>query len=155
MKEQKKIEEIKSYIVQEKYHNLVELKIKWLYSLGLPLIFVTSNKAIKVERIKPGGKVEWDITQPPTKIPLRFYLNCKDFRGIKLLAIFLHECGHVADKDDSYIIPRTKESEISAWKHATRWFLEVLPSYEEKIIFNETVKESLASYGIGTDALDI
>lgn len=154
MKEQKKIEELKSYIPQEKYHELVVTMVKWICSLELPLILVTSNKIIESEDIKPGGKVTWDPATPHNKRPKRIYLNGNDFNGIRFLAIFLHECGHVEDKDDRNIIPKSNQSEISAWKHAKRWFLEVLPSNEEKIIFFETVKESLASYGIKTDALD-
>ena len=75
-------------------------------------------------------------------------INLTGFAGIPLLASFLHECGHIRDKDDD--IPfQTNVSEISAWKHASDDFAQLLPNTEERLEFYNIVRESLATYNVG------
>ena len=48
------------------------------------------------------------------RTPRRPWINILDYRDIEFMIVFLHECGHIMDKDNSSIELETTESEISA-----------------------------------------
>lgn len=143
------INELISLIPQKIYKGLIEEKVDWLNSIDVQVSLVSSRFAIEEERIVYGGKVVWDKKRIGEKFSLKMMVNILDFKGVELLSVFLHECGHIKDKDDLNIKLESKESELSAWKHAINDFNAISEKEEvDKVLFKDTLKRSLSSYKV-------
>lgn len=152
---QNNIRELQSLITNPLYHQLIADKVSWLHRIGVLRVFVSSPSVIESENISHGGKVQWDKSRlPERKKPLRLFVDVLHFNEVNLLAIFLHECGHVNDKDDLTIKLETQESEISAWQYAIKEFLAARPPKEDIRIFKEVSRKSLLSYDVPIQSIE-
>lgn len=142
-----KIEELQNAIGINKFNNLIKDKVEWLFFIGVQLFLVTGKEASKFEHIIPGGKVVWEKDRIPKK-PLQLMINLTGFKGISVLASFLHECGHINNKDKKSISFQTQESEISAWQHAANDFILSNPNADERSEFYEIIYHSLSTYEV-------
>ncbi len=141
------LSELRTCFGENKYEKIVTEKVDWLITLDVKIIPVSARAAIEIEQISYGGKVCWEKGANPKK-PKSLMLNMLDFTGTKFVVIFLHECGHITDKDNDLISFETIESEISAWNHALLDFNCLKPGESEKAIFAELMEKSLLSYRV-------
>lgn len=149
------VNELTSLIPKQVYTSLIECKVYWLHSIDISISLVSSKFAIKEEKINYGGKVVWDKEAVGEEYPLKILINILNYKGIELLSIFLHECGHIMDRGDLNIELQSKESELSAWKHAISDFNKISNKDEEdKAVFKNTAKRSLMSYKVSDSKID-
>jgi len=146
-KKERLIAELKTRFGTNTYFDILTLKIDWLFSIGVSVIAVSNSALFDEENIRYGGKVVWDKTETG-KRPTTLMLNMVDYQDTEFIAIILHECGHIKDKDDATIRFATPESEISAWKHAIDDFKCVPTGRKDKEIFSAVLKRGLISYGV-------
>lgn len=146
--------ELKSLVTDKNYHSLIDRKVDWLFDLHVPLKLVSNKTLFRQLNIEGGGKVTWDKNQMYGKKPLEVMLNVLDFKELSLLSAFVHECGHVKDKDNLGIVLETQSSEVSAWKHALVDFESTSPSNENFHEFFMIVQKCLATYNVSISSLN-
>jgi|GEM_PF-6275310 hypothetical protein len=150
------IDEIIKCIGTKDYQVIIEEKIKFLREMFVPVIIVQSSAIILEENIFEAGKIQWikPTIDRPLKTPLKIMVDGINLSGIKFLAVFLHECGHVKDYDNPDIELKTIASEKSAWIHASKDFLSCNPQKADKEIFYFKMKKSLESYDITINRIE-
>ena len=141
------LRELRTCFIKDKYEKFITQKVDWLGSLGINILLLSTRFAIEAEEVSYGGKVCWEKDSNPKK-PLSLMLNIVDFQDIEFIAILLHECGHIKDKDDSSIQLQTLESEISAWSHAIGDFERLDSDEIEREKFSAIMKKALTAYKV-------
>lgn len=149
--------EILNQVENNKYHKLLIEKIDLLencFRFPVKIILIKNNYGIKQDGIKNGGKVVWQVPRDQSfKIANELKIDAQNLKNIEFLAIFLHECGHIQDSENLEIIFNSKESEISAWKHAYKSFNKQNPSNEDSKLFLKKMEQSLTTYEIAIESV--
>lgn len=149
--------EILNIVDNEKYHNLIIQKIKFLRDdprFPIKIILIKNENQLKNEGIINGGKVVWQDTHGKSfKIANEIKIDVFNLKNIEFLAVFLHECGHIQDSQNLEITFQSKESEISAWKHAYKSFNKHNPSNKDSQLFLKKMEQSLATYKIPIESV--
>ena len=146
------VQEMMSYIQEERCRRALSEKIAWLASVNVSLVLFANRALIDTEGIKYGGKVTW--RKDGAKEPVSITLNVADFDGLRLFIVFLHECGHVADAYNPEVERKTVGSEISAWKHAVLDFMTIVPLIYERKLFQDVINSALSSYSVGIGVIN-
>jgi hypothetical protein len=149
--------EVLSLVADSKYHNIIEEKLDMLengFRSQVELILSYNDDISRQEEIYCGGKVAWLYPRKTFfKVPLRLMIDAKNLRDTEFVAVFLHECGHLADHKDLDIPFRSGISELSAWNHALMFFKSVEPTNEELDLFFHKAKSSLITYDIDVHSI--
>lgn len=149
------IAELMTCFTSDKYRAIMVEKVAWLTSIGVKVACISNRAIFQEEKVEPGGKVTWSKPdEQQFKTPLRLSLNILDFKDAEFAAIFLHETGHIEDKDNPLIKLGTVESEISAWHHAIRDLNKLSLNTNEKNVVESVMIRGLRSYQIDQSEID-
>jgi hypothetical protein len=145
----KSVEYLQDKVGIKRFNSLIKQKIKDLqnnYRFPIKVFVYSTLDEIKRFNIVNKGVATWAKTE--YKYPLNIRLDTLNLKGIHLLAIFLHECGHIEDTNNVNIKLKTNKSEISAWKHAFESFYLAKPEGNEVLEFIDIVTNALKSYNL-------